>query len=184
MLQVSTNLWLLPAPLRPEAAEYVSPGHLRLVLQALRRRFDFVVVDTAPVANDAFFAVLESSDDVLCISTQNVAVLKNNRLLLDLLEQVGAELEAPVRHVLTRASSARGGIRVRDVEQVLNGPVFAEIDNDYPFVEGSINEGVPFVWSHRGHRLSKQVFVLAAKLEEETGHRLHRRSPLRRLAPR
>lgn len=216
--EASENLWLLAAPKRPEEADYVTPDQVRLILQALRRRFDYVVVDTAPVANDLFFTVLESVDHVLCISTQNVAVLKNNRLLLDLLGQIGFETSqspaqgqqndgdsgkdgsqvtveaqnsvqlrtnthhrASVKHIITRASSSRAGVRIRDAERVLQGSVFAEIDNDYVLVEGSINEGVPFVLSHRGHRLSKQVYLLTTKLEQEAGYRTARRNPLRRL---
>lgn len=215
LAEATANLWLLAAPKRPEESDYVAPGQVRLILQALRRRFDYVVVDTAPIANDLFFTILESVDDVLCISTQNVAVLKNNRLLLDLLGQVGYEqsqLNSPVqgpgqgsahglsqgpvrgqgqaqrstpnqavKHIITRASSSRAGVRIRDAEKVLQGSVYAEIDNDYAFVEGSINEGVPFVLSNRLHRLSKQVYQLMTKLEQEAGYRTPRRNPLHRI---
>jgi len=215
LAEATANLWLLAAPKRPEESDYVAPGQVRLILQALRRRFDYVVVDTAPIANDLFFTILESVDDVLCISTQNVAVLKNNRLLLDLLGQVGYEqsqLNSPVqgqgqgsahglsqgpvrgpgpaqrstpnqavKHIITRASSSRAGVRIRDAEKVLQGSVYAEIDNDYAFVEGSINEGVPFVLSNRLHRLSKQIYQLTTKLEQEAGYRTPRRNPLHRI---
>ncbi|QSO48172.1 AAA family ATPase [Alicyclobacillus mengziensis] len=177
---VSDNLWLLAAPKRPEEAEYVSPTQLRVMLQALRRRFDYVVVDTAPVANDIFFGVIETVDHVLCVNTLNVAVLKNNRLLLDLLSQLGYDVNELVRHIVCRASS-KSGVKLRDAEKVLTTEIYSEIDNDYTVVEDSINAGVPFVVRDKSSRLSKQVFVLATKLEEEAGYRVARKNPLRRL---
>lgn len=178
--QVGENLWLLPAPTRPEEAEYVSPTQIRVILQAMRRRFDYIVVDTAPVANDIFFGVVDGVDHVLCVNTPNVAVLKNNRLLLDLLGQLGYEARDLVKHVVCRASS-KAGVKLRDVEKVIGEEIYSEIDNDYTVVEDSINAGVPFVVRDKGNRLSKQVFLLATKLEEEAGYRVARKSPLRRL---
>lgn len=179
LAKVSDNLFLLAAPHRPEGAEYVSPTQVRTIIQALRKRFDYVVVDTAPVANDLFFSILESTDHVLCVNTLNVAVLKNNRLLLDLFSQLGYT-EAPVRHVVMRSSS-KSGVRIRDAEKVLESEIYGEIDNDYQFVENSINEGVPFVVRDMNHRLSKQVLLVARKLEQEAGYRVARKNPLQRL---
>lgn len=180
LVQVSNQLSLLAAPARPEESDYVSPTQVRTILQALRKRFDFIVVDTAPVANDLFFAVLESIDNCLCVSTLNVAVLKNNRLLLDLLVQLGYAKEDAVRHVITRANG-KSGVHLRDAERVLMSEVFSEVDNDFALVESSINEGVPFVMSHPKHKLSKQVTVVCQKIEQIAGYPMPRRHFVRKI---
>lgn len=170
---------VLPAPPRPEESEYITAAQVRVILQALRKRFDFVIVDTSPVANDVFFAVLETSDDVYMVSTLNLAVLKNNRLLLDLLVAIGYEVGG-IRHVLNRAN-ARNGLKIRDAQRVLQADVYWELDNDYQFVETAINEGMPFVLREGKHRLAKQVYALVARIAQEDGGRASRRHPLRRL---
>jgi len=174
-----SGVQILAAPARPEEAEYISAAQVRVMLQALRKRFDFVVVDTSPIANDIFFAVLETSDDVYMVNTLNLAVLKNNRLLLDLLTAIGYEVDS-IRHVLNRAN-ARNGLKIRDAERVLKADVYWEMDNDYQFVETAINEGLPFVLRDAKHRLAKQVYALTARIAEEDGGRASRRHPLRRL---
>lgn len=170
---------LLAAPPRPEESELVTAAHVRVILQSLRRKFDYVVVDTSPIANDVFFAILETADDTFMVSTLNLAILKNNRVLLDLLMELGYDA-LQIKHLLNRAN-ARNGLKVRDVNRVLKADVFWEMDNDYQFVETSINEGIPFPIRDKQHRLTKQIYGLTGRLADESGARLSRRNPLRKM---
>lgn len=173
-----SGLHLLPAPQRPEEGEYLQPIQARLILQSLQKRFEYVLVDTAPVANDVFFAILETTDESLLVNTLNLAILKNNRMLLDLLFELGYE-SSRMKYLLNRSNS-KNGLKVRDVERVLKGAVYWELDNDHSFVETALNEGTPFVLKDRQHRLSRQLYALTALIEEQ-GKRVPRRNPLRRL---
>lgn len=173
-----SGVHLLPAPQRPEEGEYIQPTHARLILQSLQKRFEYVLVDTAPNANDLFFAILETADESLLVSTLNLAILKNNRMLLDVLAELGYE-SSRVKYILNR-SNAKNGLKVRDVERVLKGGVYWEMDNDHQFVETALNEGVPFVLKDRQHKLSKQLYALTALIEEQGG-RVPRRNPLHKL---
>ncbi|MCF8563835.1 response regulator [Alicyclobacillus tolerans] len=174
----SSGISVLAAPQRPEEAEYLEAAHVRVILQSLQKKFDYVVVDTAPVANDVFFAILDTSDERFLVSTMNLAILKNNRMLMDLLIELNYD-PAGVKHVLNRAN-AKNGLKVRDVERILKSDIYWELDNDYQWVESSINEGIPFVLKDKQHRLSKQLFAFTARLEEHTD-RISRRNPLRKL---
>lgn len=170
---------LLAAPKRPEEAEYVTAADVRVILQALKKRFEYVVVDTATGVNDMFFAILESSDDCFVVNTLNLAVLKNNRMLVDLLVDLKYETES-IRHLLNR-TTAKSGLKSRDVSRVLKAEVFCELDNEYQLVETSINEGIPFVIGDPQHRLSRQIHSCIARMSEgSNGYRLSRRNPLRK----
>jgi len=177
-----SGLYVLPTGRRPEESEYVSPTDVRVILQAVRKRFDYVIVDTSPLANDVFFAIFESVDDRLMVSTLNLAVLKNNRMLLDLLGELSYEREL-VRHVLNRVNS-KNGLKIKDVMRVLEADVFWELDNDYQLVETSINEGIPFVLKDHQHRLTKQIHGLIARMNEVQGIRVSRRNPLHKFLQR
>lgn len=177
--KTASGLYLLAGPKRPEQAEYVTPQHIRVILQSLRKKFEYVIVDTSPIANDAFFAIMETSDDCFMVHTLNLAVLKNNRMLLDLFIELGYEIDN-MKHLLNRANS-KNGLKVRDVNKILKTDILWEMDNDYQFVETSINEGTPFVIRDKQHRLSKQIYALTARLDETQGERLSRRNPLRKM---
>lgn len=177
MMTHSTGVRLLCTGAKPEEAEYVTAADVRLILQALRKNYEFVIVDTAPLANDVFFAVLDVVDEQLMISTLNLAVIKNNRLLLDLLAELDYDV-SQVKHVLNRAN-ARNGLKIQDVAQVLKTNIYAEIDNDYQFVETAANEGTLFVQKDSQHRLTRQLYALTAKLEQAQGRVVSRRNPLR-----
>jgi hypothetical protein len=44
-----------------------------------------------------------------------------------------------------------------------------------------MNEGKAFVEKDKHHRLSKQIFALTARIDEDRGVRMSRRNPLKRL---
>lgn len=179
LTKVENGLHLLAGPKRPEQAEYVSPSHVRVILQSLRKKFEYVIVDTSPLANDVFFAIMETSDDCYMVHTLNLAVLKNNRMLLDLFAELGYDT-SEMKHLLNRANS-KNGLKVKDVNKVLKTDIIWEMDNDYQFVETSINEGTPFVIRDKQHRLAKQIYALTARMDESQGNRLSRRNPLRKM---
>jgi pilus assembly protein CpaE len=179
LAKVDNGLHLLAGPKRPEQAEYVTPSHVRVILQSLRKKFEYVIVDTSPLANDVFFAIMETSDDCYMVHTLNLAVLKNNRMLLDLFTELGYDI-AVMKHLLNRANS-KNGLKVKDVNKVLKTDIVWEMDNDYQFVETSINEGTPFVIRDKQHRLTKQIYALTARMDETQGNRLSRRNPLRKM---
>lgn len=175
----SSGVQVLAAPKRPEEAEYVLPANIRVILQSLRRKFDYVIVDTAPVANDVFFAILETSDDCFIVNTLNLAVLKNNRMLLELLALLGYDTEE-IKHLLNRSTS-KNGLKVRDLAKILGTDPIWEMDNDYHLAESSINEGTPFVIKDAKNRLSKQIYAFTVRIDESQGIRMSRRNPLRKL---
>lgn len=178
----SSGVRLLAPPKRPEESELITAPLVRVVLQALKKRFDYILVDTAPLANDVFFTVLEMADTPLMVSTLNLAVVKNNRMLLDLLGELGYSVDS-IKHVVNRANS-KNGLKVKDVSKVLRAEPYWELDSDITWVEESINEGTPFVKRDRRHRLSKQIYLLTSRLAEEQGARISRRNPIRKMLSR
>lgn len=176
MIPHESGMMLLSTGTRPEEAEYVTAADVRVILQALRKQFDYVIVDTAPVVNDVFFAALETADERLIVSTLNLAVLKNNRLLMDLLQELDYETDT-FKQVLNRVNS-KNGLKERDATRILKSEAFCEIDNDYKFVDTAANEGLIFVEKNPNHHLSKQVYALTAKLDFKHAGRISRRNPL------
>ncbi|MDQ0191351.1 response regulator [Alicyclobacillus cycloheptanicus] len=176
------DMCLLSAPRRPQEAESVTVLHLRRILLALKKHFDYVIVDTAPGVNDLLRAIVESSDETLVISTSNLAVLKHNRMLVQLLADLPNGLDG-IKHILNRTSS-RPPLNPTDVNRILEAEVYCEFGNESQLVETSIDDGIPFVIRDPSHRLSRQFYACVAKLGDTQPNPLLRRNPLRKLMGR
>jgi pilus assembly protein CpaE len=151
----STGIRVLLAPPSPEMAELVTTDHIRRVVERLRMTHDVVIVDTAPMFQDATLALLDMSDTVLGVLTLEITNIKNIRLFLEVADQLGYGSEK-VRLVLNRADSAYG-IRVADVENSIGRKVDHTVTSDGRTVVYALNRGVPFVWSNKQAQVSQDI---------------------------
>lgn len=180
MLTHESGLKVLCAPSRPEEMELVQAADLRVIFQSLQRKYDYLVVDTSPAVNDVLLTALELSDQVLLVSTLNLAVLKSNRSLVKLLSDLGYDT-AKIKCLVNR-SNVKTGVTLQDVKQTFGTDVFWELDDDYRFVEISANEGVPFVSASKLSKLSRQVLTLVQKVAGDEKKPVTKLPTLRRKA--
>jgi pilus assembly protein CpaE len=162
MLTHPSGVKVLLAPPSPEKAELVTAEHVRRILVALREQFDYVVIDTWPTFEERILHVLDASDKIVVPTTLEMPAIKNCKLLIDVAVALAYPPEK-VMLVLNRADS-RGGIRVQDVEQILNKRFSAEIVSDGRLTTHSLNEGVPFVMTNAEAQISANITDLARKL--------------------
>lgn len=178
MVRHDSGLKVLCAPRLPEEMELVRPEHVNVIVQSLQKKYDYVVIDTAPVVNDILLTALELSDTVLVVNTLNLAVLKSNKALIRLFCELGYD-STKLKHVINR-SSVKTGVTVSDVKQTFDSDVFWEMDDDYRFVETASNEGIPFVSASKMNKLSRQVQTLVQKIVGEEQRTAARRTGLKR----
>ncbi len=165
LIHHSTNIDVLLAPPSPETAELITADHIRKVVGRLRETHDLVVVDSWPLFQDSTLALLDMSDVILGLLTLEITNIKNIRLFLEVVEQLGYPPEK-VQLVLNRADSAYG-IRVEDVENSIGRKVDHSIVSDGRIVVTALNRGVPFVWSDRQAPVSQDIVAIARAVTGE-----------------
>ena len=133
-----SGLDVLAAPMRPEEAELVTESKVLQLLEVAREAYDLVVVDTSPFFYGPMLAVLRPTDQLLMLCGLDVPTLKNVKLSLRTLEQLGFPASR-VNLVLNRVTPKVGLTRA-DVEGVLGLDVRFEIPND-PVVAPAVNSG-------------------------------------------
>ncbi len=175
MVRHGSGVWLLPAPPKPEVAEFVRPEHVQALLATARDGFEAVVVDTPAGFPETIFPVLEGADDLLLLTTPDVPSLRNGRSALAVLERLRLG-HAKLHLVLNRAG--RGfGVRRADVEATLGMQVWASLPNDEAVAVRAANEGVPVVELAPGSRLGTALVTLSRQVVPETrahhGHWRH-----------
>ncbi len=136
---------LLLAPNTPESAEHVSPDHHHLlrVIDIMRTMYDYVLVDLDKRLDDHTLDVISSADRLFVIMTADLSCLKNVRLVLDTMAQIGLP-EERMDLVLNRAN-AFTGISRKAAENVLRRPIVHHVLNDYRVSISALNSGTPFM---------------------------------------
>jgi pilus assembly protein CpaE len=153
-----TGIPVLAAPERPVEADGVDAADVGRVLDAARRKFDFVIVDTPPSLSEAVLVALEYADRVFAVATLDLPSVRNLGLLLSTMQQLKVPADR-VQLVLNKVETDVG----MDVGQVTRHfPQGFQMVIPYGRdVNRSLNMGMPLLAFAPGCEVSK---VLGAGL--------------------
>lgn len=128
-----SGLKVLAAPRDPVEGDKITPEDITRVLIELRRRFDWVVVDTPPTLDLLTLAVLDSADKIFVVTEAVTPTVLGTSRLLKVLndERLGADR---IRLVLNRFNTFEGNLSERTVADQLGRPVDHVVPYDRSFV--------------------------------------------------
>ncbi|KJS87428.1 MAG: histidine kinase [Peptococcaceae bacterium BICA1-8] len=158
---------ILPAPMRPEYSELVTPNNVLEILTILRQNYDYVIIDTPPIFQDTNLSALDMSNQVLLVMNMDLPTVKNMKLSLELLDSL--HHKAKTKLILNRASEDLG-ISAGDVENALDFLIAHQMPTDGKLVVTSVNKGIPFVLSNANAKVSKAVDQITNMVIEDTGY--------------
>ena len=155
----TTGLHILSAPAKPEFAEKINSEQISKLLVFLKSMFAYIIVDTSSYVNDITLAVLDVSDVIVLLSTQDIPSIKNNRLFLDLM----STLEIPKEKVVFSINKfdKRISISPEKIGENLKLQIAAVIPLDERVVIPSVNRGVPFIIDNKNQPAAKGIISLA-----------------------
>jgi pilus assembly protein CpaE len=137
-----SGLSVLLAPVQPEQAEKITPARVTRILELLQEMFDIIVLDTSATFDETTLMALDRSDQVYAVTMMDIASIKNTRIALQKLRQLGYSTEM-VEIVLNRADS-KVWLVPNEVEQAIGSPVSFRIPSDR-LVPRAVNKGIPVV---------------------------------------
>ena len=155
----ASGVHVLAAPQRPELAEKISAEQFTKILQYLRRMYAYVVVDTSPLLADITLSIVDVSDVIVLLTTQEIPAIKNARLFLDLLHTMGVD-KARIVFIMNRFDK-RIAISPDRVGDNLKQQVAVVIPMDEKVVIPSVNRGVPFMLDNKAQPVARGIFSLA-----------------------
>jgi pilus assembly protein CpaE len=167
MVTHASQVKILLAPPNPQLGELVTADHLRAILEALKKEFDYIVVDTQSSFQDRALTVLDLADRIVALMTLEMPCIRNIKLFLEVAELLEYPSEKTIL-VLNKADN-RLGLRVENVEEHIQHKVALQIPNAAHEMTLSINQGVPLVIEKRDHPTSKSIFQLATLLANSRG---------------
>jgi pilus assembly protein CpaE len=153
------NVRILAAPPSPELADLVLPEHFRTVLDELEEVFDVVVIDTTSHLSDITLEAIERSDVLILVTTPYLASVKDTKLLLKVLSDLGV----PARKINAIVNRLEPGIKVslEVLEANLKFPLSLELPHVQNSLIDSVTDGIPLVLSRPGSDWAQRVNVLA-----------------------
>ncbi len=158
LMRHESGLRVLAAPPRPELADEITSDHVRKILQYLKRRFAYVIVDTSSTMDDTTLAVLDSADLLMTVATPDIPAIKDARLLFDLLTVLDFPLERVI-FVLNKMDR-RTGITAEAVAENLKCTVDGSIPAEERVVATSINRGEPLLLTDTNRSPAKNILEL------------------------
>lgn len=143
MVKHSSGVRVLLPPPTLDLVEEVATDGMVAVLKALRKNYDYIIVDTWHSIEDATLAILDLSTTILLVTTPEVPSLRNTRRLLDLIRE-RPDLKGKVQIVLNRYPS-KSAVGMKEIESSLGLKPLASIPSDGNLITTAINEGVSFL---------------------------------------
>lgn len=164
------------APINPGDAEQISAATVGQLLDRLRQRYDYVVVDTPSQFSEQVLEALDRATHHVIVTTPEIPALKNTRLTLDMLDLLG--FHDAHRSLVVNCADRKIVPGVAEVESTLRTAVALELPAT-PAVPQSVNRGVPLLAGEPSHPFSFAVGEFAARTI--TGHPVPARRNRRRL---
>lgn len=123
------GMMLLPAVLRPEQADLITPQLITQAMGHLQSAFRYIVVDLGVAMTENVLTVLENAHRIVLLATPELSTLKDVKDLLRLFENV---LQiAPSRVIIAmNVKSPRPVVGREDVERTLNQKIPVEFQFD------------------------------------------------------
>lgn len=165
LLPLADNLDVLLAPRKPEYAEYISEKHIKNIIETLRKKYRYIVIDTATNFEDTTLAALDASDKIFYIATMDLLAIKNTKLGLEVMQSLRYSQDKV--HLLINRD-VRSGIVLSDVEKTLNYKIKAVFPEESKVLLKSVNQGIPVVAeNHRTSKFSKSIVKLCKEMIKE-----------------
>ncbi len=145
---------VLAAPRDPTEAQLIHPADVGRVIDAARRHFDDVIVDTPPALADTVVTAFARSDELMVMATLDVPSVRNMHVFLRTLEALDVDGEG-IRLLLNKAEPDAG----IETDQILE--LFPQgFDATLPYareVHRSINAGKPVLATSPDAAISCQL---------------------------
>ncbi len=158
----SSNLSLLAAPREADSADDIKPEHVFEVLEILRERFDYVVIDPQHTFDSITLAALDQADEILFVLSLDIPAIRSAQRALQLFERLGYPRHKV--HIVVNRFSKQIDLDLRQVERFLGERVMGYVQSDYRMAVNSINLGQPLVESEPASKLAAELRQIASRV--------------------
>ena len=144
----SSGLEVIPSPDSCGPLEEVAPEAIGRVLEDLRTRYDYILMDSSLQYVPQLASMMEASDEVALVCTPDVAAVRDLVRRIEHLSAV-AGFNHKLRVVINRSTSD-DAVSSEDIQAAAHFPISAAVPNSYSELMRAINAGEPIGPQQRG----------------------------------
>jgi pilus assembly protein CpaE len=154
LVQHESGFWVLAAPKDPAEADRIGPVDVTRVLEALRTRCDYIVVDTPAALTEIVLAAFDVSERLYVLATVDLPSVRNLGVFLQMLDKLKISSDN-ISLILNKAERDVG----LDVNQIVRlfPQGFRAILPYAKEVSRSINVGMPVIASDPSSEVSHKL---------------------------
>src|SRR5687768_2825830 len=149
-----TGVWVLAAPKDPSEADRFGTADVLRILDALQKRFDYVIVDTPAQLSEIVLAAFDKSDVLFTMATLDLPSVRNMGVFLSTLQRLRIPQDN-VRLILNKAET-NVGIEIDQITRLFPQG-FSSILPYSKEVSRSINFGLPVLSASPSSDVSKKL---------------------------
>jgi pilus assembly protein CpaE len=156
------NVDFVAAPMKPEQADVVTADLMRVVLDVLKRDYDYVLLDTHSLMTEPVLTMLELADQIIYMMTADIPGMKNCRLWMELVKALEFP-EEKIKLVINKYDRQLC-VPVEAIEQKLSVKACGVLPYDYLNVSDCINKGVLLNVAKPKEPVAEQIALMARRL--------------------
>ncbi len=160
----SSGVKVLLAPSQIERSELITEEQFLRIIGVLRKAADYVLIDTPHILDAVSMAALDTCDQIVVVSTPEVAALRNTARFLQLTSRLGYPQEK-IFLLINRAGS-KGAVNLDDIKKHIKYEIGATIPSGGKKMISATNTGVPVTMEKGKSSMAKAFITLATKLSE------------------
>lgn len=169
---------LLPRPEEIEQYEEVTSEVVHDAIELLLSMFETVVIDVPKRLDSVTFAALGRADLIVLVCQLLVPNIRNTNRFFEAMKKAGIATDR-IEVVVNRDDSSGGRITTKDLENIIQKPIFARIPNDYHFVAQSLDFGQPIAGEEKGNPVRTELRKIAKQIVTDSGPNELREEPRR-----
>lgn len=174
-----SGIKVLPAPIKPEYAEFVTAEHIQKIIKLLKQKYHYIIVDTPASFNEVILTALDVSDKILMVSTLDLPTIKNIKSGLEIMKSLHYS-QNKVSIILNKASE-NYGIKFKDFEETLKYPIWVNIPEDSTTVITSANKGFPFVMTRTETKVARAIIDISRKVASNQQNKNEKANPIKKV---
>ena len=155
----------LPAVLKPNQIFRVDSEKIKLVLDALDKEYDYIVIDAGRAFTESLFSVFNHANLILLVVTPDILSVYQTKWSLDVLQSLYIPLSM-IKIVLNRAQSL-GGVSWQEVRAAIPCEIISRIPSEGKTAGLALNRRVPLVIDSLNCKASQTIRKLATDLSED-----------------
>jgi len=159
------NIDLLPGVLSPRQIAFLNPQKIEMVLNHLRGKYDYIIIDTGKAFTETLFTTFNHTNLILLVVTPDVLSVYQTKWALDTLQSLHIPLNM-IKVVLNRAQSS-GSVSWQEVRAAIPCEIVSRIPSEGKSVGLALNRGIPVIVDAPNCKVSQAIRSLQRQLVEK-----------------